>query len=162
MKQALEDQIGLELESAYQYLSMAAYFDSTNLPGFARWMRVQAREELDHGMRLFDSVLDRGQRPRLHALAEPRVDFGSPLEACTRVLEHERSTTESIHRVYALARDLDDYPAQVMLHWFVDEQVEEEKLATRLVESVRRAGDDAGALLVLDSDLGRREIEPST
>jgi len=49
-----------------------------------------------------------------------------------------------------------DFPAQVMLNWFVTEQVEEEKSATDVVERLKMAGDDSAALLLLDGELGKR------
>ncbi|MFN4986074.1 MAG: ferritin-like domain-containing protein, partial [Ignavibacteria bacterium] len=39
--QAFHTQIQAEFQSAYVYLSMAAWFTENNLPGFATWMRVQ-------------------------------------------------------------------------------------------------------------------------
>ena len=40
--------------SAYLYLSMASYFESINLKGFANWYRVQVQEERDHALMFFD------------------------------------------------------------------------------------------------------------
>jgi ferritin len=51
VEDAMNEQIRNELFSAYQYLSMAAYCESENLPGFAQWMRAQAREETEHAMK---------------------------------------------------------------------------------------------------------------
>ena len=45
---AINEQIKKEFYSAYLYLSMSAYFESRNLPGFANWMRVQFGEEQGH------------------------------------------------------------------------------------------------------------------
>ena len=42
VQDAINEQIKNELYSAYLYLSMAAYFESLTLPGFANWMKVQA------------------------------------------------------------------------------------------------------------------------
>ncbi len=47
MQDAVNEQLNNELESAYLYLAMAAYFHSLELDGMAQWMRVQTREELD-------------------------------------------------------------------------------------------------------------------
>ena len=65
------EQIKNELAAAYVYLSMSAHFDVENLPGFAHWMRLQAEEELSHAMRLFDYVIRRGGRVKLHAIDAP-------------------------------------------------------------------------------------------
>jgi len=60
VEKALNEQINKELFSAYLYLSMAADFESKNLAGFAKWMKAQSAEELNHAMKLFNYVLERG------------------------------------------------------------------------------------------------------
>ncbi len=156
VQDAINDQIHHELYSAYIYLSMVAYFESKNLEGFAHWMRLQAQEEVAHAMRLFDHVHDRGGRVVLQAVDQPPAEFESPLDVFQKALEHERNVTGMIHRLYELARQENDYPTQVMLQWFIDEQVEEEKTAEGVVEQLRMAGGDATALLMLDAKLGAR------
>jgi len=156
---ALNEQIKHELESAYVYLSMAAYFEAENHPGFAHWMKRQREEELAHAMRLFDHVHERGGRVRLQALAAPPADYASPLDAFEKALAHERKITGLIHALYELALAEKDYPAQVMLQWFIEEQVEEEDSAGRIVEALKKIGDDPAALFALDRELGRRGLE---
>ncbi|MGC9529900.1 MAG: ferritin [Candidatus Bipolaricaulaceae bacterium] len=158
-QQALSDQLREELYSGYLYLAMSAYFESAALPGCARWMRAQAQEELAHAMRFFDFVCDRGGRVRLDALAAPPAEFPSPLAAFEMALEHEQKVTASIHRLYAGAVEQQDYPSQVFLQWFVNEQVEEEKSVSEIVETLRRVGDRGHALVALDRELGKREAD---
>lgn len=156
VENALNEQIQRELASAYLYLSMVAYFDDANLPGFAHWMRMQSEEEREHGMRLFDHVLERGGQPRLKALDQPPTDFDSPFDAVEQALDHERKITEFIHELYALAVEEQDYATQSEMQWFVEEQVEEEQSAEDLVAALRQAGDDSAALFMLDRELGQR------
>ena len=40
VEDAMNEQIKNEVFSAYQYLSMAAFCEAENLPGFAHWMRA--------------------------------------------------------------------------------------------------------------------------
>ncbi len=157
VREAMEDQIGHEFSAAYLYLSMSASFDATNLSGFARWMRAQAAEEQVHALKFFDFLLDRGESIRLPAIEEPPHAFNSPLDTFEQALEHEKRVTSSIHDLYDLAVSEQDYPAQVLLNWFVNEQVEEEKSATEIVERLRMAGEDSAALLMLDKELGERQ-----
>src|ERR671935_408252 len=126
VRRALDDQIAHEFGSAYFYLAASAYFESLNLAGFARWMRLQAQEEVGHGMKLFDFMNDRGARPSLRALEQPTGDFASPVDAFQHSLENEQRVSESIHRLYDLAVQHHDHPTQVLLQWFITEQVEEE------------------------------------
>ncbi len=157
VQDAINEQIKNELYSAYLYLAMAAHFEAESLGGFAGWMRVQAREEVTHGMKLFDYLADRGGRVELKAIAAPPASFESPLAIFRQAYEHEQQVTASIHALYALAAKENDYPTQVALTWFVNEQVEEEKSAADIVAQLELVGDNASALLVLDHTLGARK-----
>lgn len=156
VQEALNEQIKHELYSAYLYLSMAAYYEANNLSGFARWMRLQAQEEQSHALKFFDFIVDRGGRVTLQAIAQPPVEFKSPRQVFEQVLEHERQVTGLINSLYELARQENDYPSQVMLQWFITEQVEEEKNATHVLDTMQMAGDKGQALIMLDRALGQR------
>jgi ferritin len=156
---ALNDQIRMELASGYVYLAMSAQFESESYDGFAHWMRLQAQEELEHAMKLFDYVNRRGGRVVLQEIPCPPESFGTPLDAFKNALEHEQKVTASIHHLYALAGEHGDVATQRELDWFVTEQVEEEENAGRAVDHLTRAGDDASALLFLDREFGSRSGE---
>jgi ferritin len=159
MQDAINQQIADELESAYIYLSMSAHFEAENLPGFARWMRVQSREEVGHAMRLFDYMNERNGRVTLQALPQPPADFGSPLSVFEQALTHEQKISSLIEQLLETARQNGDNPTQVMLQWFITEQVEEENNVGLVVEQVRMAGESRAALLFLDRQLGARSEE---
>ncbi len=116
-------------------------------------------KELVHAMRLFDHINRRGGRVALKAIGEPPSDHGTPLEAFQKALEHEQHITECIHGLYKIALEENDYAAQLELQWFIDEHVEEEESAGRVVEQLRMAGDSKVALLMLDRELGQRSPE---
>jgi ferritin len=156
IQDAMNEQMKNEFYAAYQYLSMAAYCESENLPGFAHWMRTQAREETEHAMKFYDFILDRNGRVVLRAIEEPVVEFGSPLEVFERALEHEQRVTAMINDLYGLAARENDYASQTFLQWFVTEQVEEEKNTGDVVETLKMIGDKSEALFLLDRELARR------
>ncbi|HUG00289.1 MAG TPA: ferritin [Longimicrobiales bacterium] len=156
VQDAINEQIRNELYSGYVYLAMSAHFEEQNLNGFANWMRLQAQEELAHGMRLFDYLLDRGGRVVLEGIDQPPTDWGTPLQIFEHALEHERLVTRMIDALYDLAREKQDNATQVALQWFITEQVEEEASADAAVDQLRRAGDNAAALLMLDQKFGAR------
>ncbi len=159
MQDALNEQINAELFSAYLYLAMAAYFEAEDLPGFAHWMRVQAQEELEHAMKIFDFVNERKGRVHLAEIKAPKATWASPAEAFEDALHHEESVTQRIHNLVELARSLKDYATEVFLQWFVEEQVEEEATAEAVLRKVQRAKDHPPALLMLDRELGQRKPE---
>lgn len=156
MQAAVNEQINKELYSSYLYLSMAAHFESVNLPGFATWMHAQADEEREHGMKFFRHLMDRGGKVQLKGIAAPQTDWKTSLEAFQQVREHEAAVTASIHALYELALKEKDYPAQVMLQWFIDEQVEEEKNAGEIVAQLELIETKGTAVLMLDHQLGKR------
>lgn len=159
LQKAINDQIKDELYSAYLYLSMSAYLETVHLSGSARWMRLQSQEEASHAMKLFDYVLEREGRVELHAIEQPPQEFKSMLDVFQQALEHERKVTGMIHRLYDLAAKERDYATQVMLQWFITEQVEEEKSAGDVVDRLKMIGDQPAALLFLDNQLGARGAE---
>jgi len=157
MQDAINAQIKNEIFSAYLYLSMAAYFESLNMPGSAKWMRAQHDEEQAHALKLFDFVNGRGGRVTLQAIDQPQAEWKSPLAAWENVLAHEQKVTALIHKLYEQAVAEKDYATQTMLAWFIDEQVEEEKSATLMVERFKQAGDHPTTLLLLDGHFTKRD-----
>jgi len=159
VEQAINEQINLELASAYVYLSMAAYFEQSDQPGSASWMQSQAQEEVGHAMRLFGYVNGRGGKVVLTAIAGPPTEFGSMLDVFKQALTHEQHVTATIHKLYELAVAEKDYATQSMLQWFINEQVEEEDTAGTIVSQLERIGNHPAALFAMDHQLGRRAAE---
>lgn len=156
LETALNDQLNNELYSSHMYLSMAAYFDAENLNGFAHWMRVQHEEEVAHAMRIFDYINDRNGRVVLQAVDQPPIEFESVQAAMEMALEHERKITAMIENLYREAQEQKDYATHVLLEWFIEEQVEEEKSALEIVEHLNLIGGDGTGLLILDARLAER------
>lgn len=159
IQEVLNKQINHEFYSSYFYLSVSAYFESLNLQGFAHWMRLQSQEEQTHGLRLFDYLNDRNGHATLEAIAQPPVEFQSPVDAFQQTLEHEGRVTETIDRFYELAVQEKDYAMQVELQWFISEQVEEEKQARQILDQLKMIGDQGTALYLLNKELGERESD---
>ena len=157
MEKALNEQINEELFSAYLYLAMSAWFESQNLPGFASWMKVQAREENGHAMKFFDYVSERRGRVVLKAIKEPGKEWKSPLAAFEAALEHEQYITGCINDLVNLSAAEKDHATAGLLQWFVKEQVEEEASADRIVQMLKMAANAPGALLMLDHQMGERK-----
>ena len=161
MQIALNEQIKAELDSAYLYLALAAEMESRNLKGFAHWLRIQWEEELAHGLKLYDFLLQRDAKVELHALDKPSIDSEqTTLDIFTHVLEHEQYITARINQLYALAQEDQDYGSQTLLHWFIEEQLEEEESAREIMDNLRLVGESGAALFLLDRELGQRSDDP--
>jgi ferritin len=159
---ALNEQIKWELYSSYLYLSMASWYESIGLRGFANWERVQAQEELAHALKFFDYVIARGGRAILLTVDAPPGEWESPLAGFEFQLAHEQVVTGRINDLVNLAIEERDHATSNMLRWFVDEQIEEEANATELVEKLRMIGEDgaSGLLYMLDKELAARVFTP--
>ena len=159
VQDAINEQIKNELYSAYLYLAMSAHFEAASLPGFAKWTRMQADEEMEHAMKFFDYLNERGGRVTLHAIDQPPIGYGEPLEVFEMILGHEQKVTGLIHQLYETALEEKDYATQVMLHWFIDEQVEEEDSAGAIVDQLKMVAEHQGTLMHIDRHVGKRAEE---
>jgi ferritin len=157
METAINHQINLEIQSALLYLQMSAHFAHENLNGFSHWMRIQHQEELIHANKLFDYVLRRDGNVTLDAVAAPPKTWKSTLAACQAAYNAEVNNTKQINALMDQAIKENDHATRVILEWFVEEQVEEESSALNLIKQVEIAGNDSGATLLLDRELGARQ-----
>ena len=157
MEKALNGQINAELYSSYMYLAMSAWFTGNGMAGFANWMRQQAQEEMFHAIKFYDFVGGRGGKVALAAIAKPPGDWKNAIELFQATLEHEQKVTGLIHQLYETAVKAKDYPTQVMLHWFINEQVEEEKNASAIVEQLRMMDAHLGNIIHIDRHVGKRD-----
>jgi ferritin len=153
---AMNAQLQKELQSAYVYLGMSAWCETQSLPGMASWLRQQFEEEQVHAFKFFDFIIDRGGRVDLQDLTGVSVAYKSPQDVFENALQHEKAVTAAINDLYALVADEKDFASQAWLDWFAQEQVEEEKQVTQIVEDLKRAGDRGADLLFIDARLGAR------
>ncbi|MFA7627593.1 MAG: ferritin [Candidatus Kapaibacterium sp.] len=159
---ALNTQIQREMYSSNLYLAMSAYYSSKNLNGFAKWMELQANEEMIHAMKFFHYIIQRGGKPEIKSINEPQNDWESPLKAFEDAYHHETLVTGWIHELVALAKSENDFATENLLQWYVSEQVEEEATANEIVEKLRMIGDNPHALFMIDSQLGSRTPDVGT
>ena len=158
MQDAFNEQIQAELHSAYLYLSMSAYFHSAGFDGMAQWMRVQAGEGREHAMKFFDHIVEREGRVELLAIEQPKSEWASPLDAFQDAYKHEQYITGRINNLVSIASEENDNPAGILLQWFVNEQVEEEANASKIVQTLERVGDSGNGMIMLDRELGKRGL----
>lgn len=153
---ALNAQINMELGAFYTYLAMAAYFESEALPGFAAWMHHHADEEMLHAMKIYDFVHRRRGRVLLTAIAAPKNEWASALDAMQAALGHEQKVTAAINALVELSRAEGDHATASFLQWYVDEQVEEEEIVDAAIQKLRRIGDFGPGLYMLDKEMGEQ------
>lgn len=162
LQDAINDQITFEISSGIVYKAMAAYFGGEDLPGFAHWMETQYQEELFHSEKFAEYVNDAGGRVMYLAIEEPKNDYDSPLHAFETALKHEQLVTSRINNLMSIAKDENDFAAQISLQWFITEQVEEEATFGQLIAELKRVQDDGRGLIMLDRELAQRTFTPPT
>lgn len=154
----LNDQINKEFYSAYLYLDMSNYYRDKGLDGFANWFDVQAKEEMDHGMKFYEFMHDNDQTVTFEAIAKPDKTYGCLEDPIKAAFEHEKYVTSLIHNIYAAAHAVDDFRTMQFLEWFIEEQCEEEKNASDLIKKYELFAKDGGmGLYHLDSELKGRK-----
>ncbi len=153
----LNAQVNKEFFSAYLYLGISKYFAKQDLPGFASWYKVQAEEEQEHAMKIYEYLLDQDEDVALDAIAKVDVDYKDALEAVKAADQHERYITGEIVKIMDAAVDGKDYGAQLFLNWFITEQEEEERNSKEMVAKVGMLGGDKKNLYLLDKELAGRK-----
>lgn len=159
IQNVLNTQINKEFYSAYLYLAMSAYFDEIGLNGFSNWTKIQAREEVDHGMILFDFIIERNGKVELSQIDVPETTFGTPLEIFEKIYEHEKYVTSSINCVASMSDEECDLASRNFIDWYIAEQVEEERNAYEIILKLRMFGAEKAALYHLDKDLQARTYQ---
>lgn len=156
MLASLNKQINAEFYSSYLYLSMASFFESINLKGFAQWMYIQSQEETTHGMKIYNYLIDRRAAVTFTSIDAPESVWQSAFEVFKTSLAHEIKVTAMINNLVETAIKHKDHETFEFLQWFVKEQVEEEKNADEILQTLKMIGNDMGALLSLDRELSKR------
>ena len=160
MQEALNGQLNAEAYSGYLYLSMASYFESLGLTGFANWMYMQAREEFFHTSKFYKFIVERGGRVLLQPIEGPGTQWASPLAAFEDAYRHEQKVTGLINGLVDLALEEKDHATNIFLQWFVTEQVEEESSVDAVIQQLRLTGDSGPGLFMVDKNLATRTISP--
>ncbi|CCF83040.1 ferritin [Nitrolancea hollandica] len=161
MQDALNEQITREFYASNLYLSMSAYCDNLSLLGFAHWLRLQADEERQHGLKIYDHIMERNGQVQIGTVDSPPANFPSVLGVFQQALEHEQLVSSHFQQLYRQALDAQDFTTQTFLEWFLTEQVEEEKTATEVVDWLTMIGDKQDALVLLDREMAQRQPEPT-
>lgn len=157
LAEAFNTQVTLELSAATVYRQLAVEMEMMSLSGLASWFRAQADEELTHAEKFITHMTDRNAHPQIGEQHAPVVNVKTVADAFAASLAHEQKVSESIRELYRLAQTEGDIDSIPLLHWFIDEQVEEEATVQTILDRVKLVGNDGSGILRLDSELGKRD-----
>ena len=159
---ALNDQMRKEFQAAFLYLAFSVDLKEYGLYGAAHWMREQYREECNHAFKILNYLEDRDAKVHVPSIQAPEYQWSNPVELFEQALQHEEGITASIHALVKLSRQEDDPATELMLQYFVNEQVEEEGSVRSILQELRLCGGHIGAIMGVDARLGKRpEVQNS-
>jgi ferritin len=150
----LNRQFNQELSAAHTYLALSIWCELRNLKGFAKYFVRQSGEERVHADKILKHMIDRDVEAEVTAIGAAKQDFRSLLDVAQHALAQEQENTRGVNQVYESALAAKDYPAQVLMQWFINEQVEEEDWASEMVDRVE-AATCAGSYSYLDRHIER-------
>ncbi|NMB03522.1 MAG: ferritin [Tissierellia bacterium] len=158
--QRLNEQIALEIHSAQIYLEMAAYFNDEGLDGMGNWMYYQHLEEMNHAMKIWHHLTERGERPQMLGIERPMNEFDGVMDVWAKALEHEKFITKQFDEMMKIAMDNQEYKSFTMLQWFVDEQVEEEDTFGGIVDQLNWSECSKPAVMQMNNSMAARTYSP--
>jgi ferritin len=157
MADRINVQINREMYSAFLYLAMAAKMTETGYTGFGKWLTVQYHEEMFHAMKFAKYLEEQGAAVKYGKIDEPTFKETGIKEIFQHVYKHEQGVTASIREMVELAKAEHDYATENLLKWYIDEQVEEEKNDTEILQTIDLLGNTAHGLFMLNIELGKRQ-----
>jgi ferritin len=139
LNQAMNAQVGSELGASNQYIKIASYFDSEQLPELSMFFFRQSDEERTHAMKFVHYILEAGGEVDIPAIEGTTTEIDSAESAVKLALDWELEVTRQINALMDLAIKQNDHIAQNFLRWFVNEQLEEVSTMDELLGVVGRA-----------------------
>jgi ferritin len=154
MQEALNKQVLMEAQSSQAYLAMASWADiQPGLKGVTRFFFKHSDEERMHMLKLIQYINERGGFAIVPALAQPVLTFVSLKKAFEELFAHELAVSESINELVDISLMEKDYATHNFLQWYVNEQIEEERLARECNDKLELIGDDKSGLYLFDRDI---------
>lgn len=151
---ALNRQVLMEAQSSQAYLAMASWADiQPGLKGVSGFFFKHSDEERMHMLKLINFINERGGFAVIPALEQPMLTFPSLKKAFEELLTHEIAVSESINQIVDLSLTEKDYATLNFLQWYVNEQIEEERLARECNDKLELIGDDKSGLYLFDRDI---------
>lgn len=150
---AINQQIKEEEHSSRIYLSMASWCEANGYPGAATFLYAHSDEERIHQLKLVHFLNDRGGHATCMALEEPASEFESLRDVFEQVFKHEQFITQQINNLVGLCMKENDFTTANFLQWYVNEQIEEESLASTILDKFKLTQGEKGGLFHIDKEL---------
>jgi ferritin len=153
IEKAINEQIKKEEYSSRLYMAMASWCEKNGFPGAAEFLYDHSDEERMHQLKFVHFLNDRGGYAVLQDIEEPPSKYDSLHSMFKEILKHEQYITASINDIYDLCMKEKDYTTGNFLHWFIEEQIEEESLVNTVLDKMELAGGEKMGLFHIDKEL---------
>lgn len=157
INEIINEQINKEFYSGYLYLSMSANLHELGLFGFSKWLKFQAKEEVEHGLKLLDYLLERNSYVTLKQIKTPDFEFKGVISVFNTLYEHEKCITHSVMEIARIAEEECDRTTLTFIDWFIEEQTDEEQSVKDIIKRLELFGEEKTSLYLMDIELGKRE-----
>jgi ferritin len=161
VEEALNAQIVKEDFSSQLYLAMASWADTNGYAGTSEFLYRHSDEERMHMLKMVRFINERGGQAIIAAVEKPEQKFSSMKDVFEEILSHEEMITNEINSIVQICLEEKDFTTHNFMQWYVSEQIEEEALIGKVLDKLKLAGDDKGALYMFDSDMEKMEGEPN-
>src|SRR6187431_2254905 len=136
VQKLLVAQVAHELSAHQTYMGISLYFTRESLNGWARFFHEQAVEEAGHGWKIINYLIDNEVEFALPQVKGAVTNYKSAREAVEVAQASERRVTAQFETLANVAREVKDNRTLQFLHWFFEEQVEEERTMTALLDLI--------------------------
>ena len=157
LNELLNEQINHEFSSAYLYYAMSAYFSEISFDGFAKYMRKQAKEELEHAQKIYDYLILRGEKITFSRIEAPEINWVNASDVINSAYEHEKFITGKINNIFKHAKSVDDFATMNFLNWYIEEQLEEEEKFRNFKEKIKAFDECLCNLGNIDKELDKQD-----
>lgn len=113
----------------------------------------QSDEERLHMLKLIKFINERGGKAEIPSIAQPISTFVSVKDVFGHFLQHEFKVSESINELVETSLKARDFATHSFLQWYVNEQMEEERVARQLNDKLELIGEDKSGLYLFDRDI---------
>ena len=155
IEEAINQQVANEAYASSSYLSMASWCETTGLRGAAGFFYQQSDEERIHMLKMVKYVNEAGGHAIVPVVKEPPAIYKSINEAFEIALKQEQEVTQQINKLVDQSLETKDYASFHFLQWFVEEQLEEEKLFRTILDVIKIGGADPRSLLLIDNEIAK-------
>ncbi|WP_417371804.1 ferritin [Gelidibacter japonicus] len=159
IESALNNQIKTEAHASSTYLSMSTWCGVHGYDGSADFFAKQAEEERAHMLKLFKYINDRGGRAISPDITNITTDFHSLRDLFEKTLQMEMHVTQLFNDMAEKCISQKDFVTFHFIQWFLEEQVQEEYIARRILDLFDIIGEEGKGCWEIDKQLQKVKYE---